>query len=106
MNIIIMAVGWNSLLMQLSGPDCTQIAPGRAESDYGQQGSIDTFGAETDLFNFQCTIPSFLSFATVPTVPTVPTISDTSCKSNIPINAPVCTGNVELIVINNDHTLS
>ena len=29
------------------------MAPGRAESDFGQQGRIDTLGPETDLFNFQ-----------------------------------------------------
>ena len=31
-------VGWNSLLIELFWPDYAQMAPGRAESDFGLQG--------------------------------------------------------------------
>ena len=31
-------VGWNSLLIELSWPNCVRMAQGRAESDFGLQG--------------------------------------------------------------------
>ena len=47
------SVGWNSLLIELFGLNCAQMAPERAESDFCCRVRIDIFGAETDL-NFQC----------------------------------------------------
>ena len=51
-------VGWNNLLIVLFWPiNYAQMAPGRAESAFGlldPAGLNWHFGAETDLFNFQC----------------------------------------------------
>ena len=53
------SLGWNSLLIELFGLNCAQMAPVRAESDFSCRVRIDTLGLKQIFLTFSVSLDRF-----------------------------------------------